>query len=51
MVDDNHFLVHFESAVVHLAHTDAAYVFVVVNGTDQYLGACFGISGRCRDVL
>ncbi len=46
VVADNDLLVDFDRTVIHLAHTDAAYIFVVVDGADQHLCARVGVSLR-----
>ena len=51
VVYDDAFLIHFQGSVVNLAHTDAAYIFVVVDGTDQHLCAGFRIALRSRDII
>ena len=39
MVDHDHILIYLNGSVVHLSHADAAHIFIVINGADQYLGA------------
>ena len=51
MVADNDFLIDPYDAVVHFADTDTAYIFIVVNGADEYLGAGFAVAFGCRDVV
>ena len=52
MVIHNHYiLIDLHHAVVHLADPDAAHILVVVDGTDQYLGALFRIPFRRRNIL
>ncbi len=51
VVADDHFLVHLDNAVVHLADADAAHVLVVVDGADQHLCAGLGISLRGGNVV
>ena len=51
VVDDDHFLIDLQQAVVYLAHTDPADVFVVVDGGDQHLGAGLGIAFGGRDIV
>ena len=51
MVTDDNFLVYLDCAVVNLADTDTSYIFVVIDGADQYLGACIGISLGSGDII
>ena len=51
VVYNDHFLIDPDAAVVHLTHADAAHVFVIVDGADQNLGACVGISLRRGNVI
>ncbi len=51
MVDNDHFLIDFDGTVVYLTHTDTAHILVVVDGADQHLGACIGVTLGCRDML
>ena len=50
MIDDDHFLIDFHTAVVHFADTDASDIFVVVDGADKQLRAGIRISGGGRNV-
>ena len=51
MVYDNHILVHGDGTAVYFSNADTAYIFVVVDGTDQYLGRCFRITFRSRNII
>ena len=51
MVHQHDILIDTDRSVVHLADTDTADIFIVINGADQYLSACVGISLRSRDIF
>ena len=50
-VYDDHVLTGADCAVIYFADTDAAYIFIIVNGTDQNLSVGIRISFRRRDVI
>ena len=51
MVHNHNILIYFDDAVVNLAHTDTTYIFVVIDGADQYLGAGFRVTCGSGNVL
>ena len=51
MVHQRTILVHTDHTIIYLTNTDTAYILIVVNGTDQYLGTCVWISLRSRDMI
>ena len=51
MVDYDRFLIYFQGTIVDLTDTDTSNVFIVINGTDQYLCRCFRITFRSRNVI
>ena len=51
VVADNDLLVDTNGTVVHLAHSDSAYIFVVVDGADQYLGTCLRVAAGSGDII
>ncbi len=51
VVYNDHFLVDLDGAVVHFADSDAANIFVIVDGAHQNLCARVGIALGCGNVL
>ena len=51
VVADYDLLVDLNLPVVHLAHADTAYIFVIVDGADQHLGACVGVALGGGDIV
>ena len=51
MVHQCTILVYTDHTVVYFTNTDTAYILVIVDGTDQYLGTCIWISLWSRDVV
>ena len=50
MIYNYNLLIYFDSTIVNLAHTNPAYIFIVIYGADQHLGTGRGITFRSRDV-
>ncbi len=50
-VAEHDLLIHGDLAVVYLADADASHIFIVINGTDQYLGSGIGIALRCGNIV
>ena len=50
-VDDNGILIYMDSTVAHFADADTAHIFVIINGTDQYLGFSVRVALRRRNML
>ncbi len=48
VVTDDHILVYTDGTVVYFTDTDTSYIFIIINGTDQYLGSRIRISFRER---
>ena len=44
VVTDDHILVYTDGTVVYFTDTDTSYIFIIINGTDQYLGSRIRIS-------
>ena len=51
VVTDDHILVHTDGTVVYLTDTDTTYIFIIINGTDQYLGSSIRISFGSGNVV
>ena len=49
VVTDDHILIHTDGTVVYLTDTDTSYIFIIIDGTDQYLGSCLGVDLRERE--
>ena len=50
-IDDDRILIDLDDAVVYLADTDTSDVFVIINGTDEHLRTCIGISLGSRYII
>ena len=50
MIDDQRILVQADGSVVDLSYADPAYIFIVINGTDQDLKSGFRITLRCGNM-
>lgn len=42
VVTDDHILVYTDGTVVYFTDTDTSYIFIIINGTDQYWVAASG---------
>lgn len=42
VVTDDHILIHTDGTVVYLTDTDTSYIFIIIDGTDQYWVAASG---------
>ena len=51
LIDNDRIHTHFDRAVVHLSHADTAYILIVVDGADQYLGGSIRVSFRRRNIF
>ena len=51
MVDYGALPAYADEAVVHLAHTDTSYIFIVVDRADEQLEIAVRVARRCRDIL
>ena len=51
VVTDDHILVYTDGTVVYFTDTDTSYIFIIINGTDQYLGSRIRISFGSGDVV
>ena len=51
VIQKGELLIDGNFTVFYFADTDTAYIFIVVNGADQYLSVCFRITFRCRDIF
>ena len=50
-IDDDSIFIHTDRTVADLADTDTANIFIIINGTDQYLCALVRITFRSRNVV
>ena len=51
VVTDDHILIHTDGTVVYLTDTDTSYIFIIIDGTDQYLGSCLGVTFGSGNVV
>ena len=51
VVDNDNLFSHADRTVIHFSHTNASHIFVVVDGTDEYLGAGIWISYRSGNIV
>ena len=51
VIDNYYFLIDADGSVIHLADSDPSYIFIIVDGTDQYLGSGFRITFGSRNIL
>ena len=51
MVQKSKLLVYGNSTAFNLTNADTSNIFVIINGTDQYLCVCIRVSLRSRDVF
>ena len=50
-IDYDHILVYTDGSVINFTDSDTSYVFVVIDGADQYLCAGFRITFWCRNIV
>ena len=51
VVTNDNFLIHLNGTIIYLTNADASDIFIVVNGADQYLRTCLGISFGSGNVV
>ena len=51
MVEEHQLLIDGDGAVFDFSYADTAHIFVVIDGTDQYLGVCLGIAFGSGDIF
>ena len=51
VVTDDHILIHTDGTVVYLTDTDTSDIFIIIDGTDQYLGSCLGVTFGSGNVV
>ena len=51
MVYKYNFLIYGNLTIVNLTNTDTSYIFIVIDGTDEYLCTCFRVTFRCWNVI
>ena len=50
-IDYDHILVYTDGSVINFTDSDTSYVFVIIDGADQYLCAGFRITFWCRNIV
>ena len=51
VVADNHVLIYLQGTAIHFPYSDAAHIFIIVDGADENLGAFLRVSFRGGDIV